>query len=119
MQLFETRPTAASRALQVWLVLIGKAHNRQTMTYGHLAELLGYERAGTLAQILGRLYHYCSQNGLPPLTALVVNQQTGLPGEGLPDIDLHAQREKVFTHQWYDQYPPTEDQLEEAYQNQK
>jgi hypothetical protein len=36
IQRFKTRPTKASRALQIWLVLIGMAHNRQTMTYGIL-----------------------------------------------------------------------------------
>ena len=31
---FDDNPTNAARALQIWLVLIGKAHNRQTITYG-------------------------------------------------------------------------------------
>ena len=29
-----------TRALQIWQILIGKAHNRQLMTYGQLANLL-------------------------------------------------------------------------------
>ena len=115
---FKASPTAASRALQIWLILIGKAHNRQTMTYEQLAELLGYGGAGTMAQLLGHVYHFCSQNELPPLTALVVNKKTGLPGQGLPATDLHAQRELVFRYRWYEMFPPTLEQLAQAYQDQ-
>ena len=38
--------TVYKRALQIWLVLIGKAHNRQTTTYGALARTLGYTSPG-------------------------------------------------------------------------
>ena len=31
-----------ARSLQVWQLLIGAAANRQTVTYGKLAELMGY-----------------------------------------------------------------------------
>ena len=71
---FKDQPSNASRALQIWQILIGKAHNRQTLTYGMLAQLLGFKRAGTLAHPLGHIMHYCQLNNLPPLTVLVVNQ---------------------------------------------
>jgi hypothetical protein len=115
LKYFKDEATRPARALQMWQILIGKAHNRQTITYGQLAELLGFHGAGTLAHMLGHLYYYCPQNSLPPLTVLVVNQDTGLPGEGFADADLHRSREQVFGYDWYGVWPPTVEALDAAY----
>jgi hypothetical protein len=112
---FDEQPTNASRALQIWLILIGAAHDRRTLTYGGLAKMLGFKGAGTLAHPLGHLMHYCRQNGLPPLTVLVVNQATGLPGEGLTETDLNADREAVFEFDWYALVPPAPEELGAVY----
>ena len=94
------------RAMQVWQILIAAAHERRTLTYGEVAGLLGVEGAGVLAQILGLIMTYCQQNGLPPLTVLVVNQDTGLPGSGLTTVeDLPKDREAVYRQDWYSRYP--------------
>ena len=93
---FKDQPSHASRALQIWQILVAKAHNRQTLTYGMLAQLLGFKGAGTLAHPLGHVMHYCLATNLPPLTALVVNQNTGIPGSGLVGDELHVAREAVF-----------------------
>jgi hypothetical protein len=37
---FSDEPTNASRALQIYLILIGAAHRRETMTYKALAALM-------------------------------------------------------------------------------
>ena len=111
---FDDNPTQATRALQIWQILIGKAHNRQTITYGQLAELLGFGGAGTLAQLLGPVLHYCRQQELPPLTVLVVSKDSGLPGDGVKDIDLNSTREEVFRFNWYGIWPPTTDELNAA-----
>jgi len=113
---FKEHATQSTRALQVWLILIGKASNRQMVTYGMLAKMLGYEGAGTLAHILGHIMHYCHENQLPPLTVLVVNQDTGLPGEGLVGADLNAGREAVFRFDWHSLVPPAPDELAAAYE---
>lgn len=43
---------------------------------------------------------------------LVVNQETGLPGDGLlSSDDLHAAREKVFNYEWFALVPPTVEEL--------
>jgi len=104
--------------LQIWLILVSKAHNRQTVTYGQLAQLLGFKGAGTLAHPLGHIMHYCIQNDVPPLTVLVVNQGTGLPGDGLVGAELNADREAVFEFNWFGLVPPTVEQLGEAYASQ-
>lgn len=98
--------TRSERAMQVWQILISSAHNRQTLTYGHLAQYLGFEGAGVFSQILNCIMCYCDAEGLPPLTCLVVNQITGLPGPGLTTIeDLPTDREAVYNHNWFSLYP--------------
>jgi putative restriction endonuclease len=112
---FSDEPILPLRALQIWQILISAAHNRQILTYGMLAGMLGYEGAGVLAQPLGHIMYYCQQNKLPPLTILVVNQDTGLPGEGLTGADLNADRESAFRYDWYSIIPPTPEEFREAY----
>jgi hypothetical protein len=116
-KIFDDYPSRPYRALQVWLILIGAAKNRQILTYGMVADMLGYDGAGTLAHTLGHIMFYCQQNELPPLTILVVNQDTGLPGEGLTGADLNADSEVVFNFDWYSIIPPTPDELKHAYDN--
>jgi hypothetical protein len=117
LQYFSEVRTNPYRALQLYQILIGLAYNRQTMTYGQLAEVVGFKGAGVFAAKLGHIMFWCDQEALPPLTVLIVNQETGLPGEGLttPE-DLHSQREEVFNHPWYDLVPPTVAELEAAFQ---
>ncbi|TIP82407.1 MAG: hypothetical protein E5X60_33640 [Mesorhizobium sp.] len=71
--------------------------------------------ATSRATQLGHIMHWCADNDLPPLTVLVVNAKTGLPGAGLWRIEnLHADREKVFGYSWYQLVPPTIEELNEA-----
>ena len=86
VKLFNDNSTHATRALQIWQILIAKASNRQTLTYGMLAQLLGFKGADVLAPILGHIMFYCQQNNLPPLTVIVVNQKTGLPTDWVLEI---------------------------------
>ena len=111
---FDDQATSATRASQIWQILVCKAHNRQTLTYGQLADLLGFGGALSPANILGRITYYCIQNSLPQLTVLVVNQDTGLPGKGLIKTDFNADREKVFRFNWFGVVPPTPDELATA-----
>ena len=68
-----------------------------------------------MAHMLGHVYFYCKQNGLPPLTVLVVNQDSGLPGEGVEWIEPDRCREQVFAFNWYGIWPPTPDEFKAAY----
>ena len=113
---FDEHPTRADRALQIWLILIGKAANRQTITYGMIADLLGYAGAGTLAGMLAPVMYYCRDSSLPPLTCIVVNQDTGLPGDGIgiDPAELNRVRESVYRYAWYGLVPPTVAELNAA-----
>lgn len=101
-----------ARAVQIYAILISAAHNRQTLTYGMVADLLDYKGAGVLDRQLGLIMNWCADNDLPPLTVLVVNSETGLPGEGLVRInELHSDRELVFNYSWFALVPPSIDEL--------
>ena len=66
---------------------------------------------------------YCLQyreEGMPMLPVLVVNQGTGLPGEGiLRHIDveaLNSEREWVYAYDWYMVIPPSLDDFAVVHQ---
>ena len=107
--------TKYQRALQIWSLLVCAARERRTYRYGGIADVLGIGGAGVIGQMLGPIMYYCQDNGLPPLTVLVVNKDTGLPGEGLTTLEeVNKDREKVFDHDWFSFPPPQVEELEDA-----
>ena len=95
-----------------WQVLVSCAANRQTITYSGLASAIGYLPGGERAvgRVLDSLFHYCTAQGLPDITVLVVRADTGRPGgghDGPPDTD--AERERVYAHAWFATAPPNLD----------
>ena len=107
-----------ARAVQAWQILISRAMNRQTITYEGLSRLMYQKRApGVLDKILGHIAYYCQDNELPPLTVIVVGKGRGTPGEDIP-IDpatSDSERERVYDYDWYNVYPPSEEELEQAF----
>lgn len=92
--------------------------NRQTITYEDLSKLMyGKPAAGVLAQVLGHVAFYCKDNRLPPLTALVIRERVGKPGDRIPidPASIDEEREKVYACDWFDVYPPSEEELAAAY----
>ncbi|WP_295438807.1 hypothetical protein [uncultured Thiodictyon sp.] len=99
--------TRQQRASQIWSLLICAARERKTYTYGDVATILGFGGAGVLSQILGCIMSYCADHRFPPLTVLIVNQDTGLPGEGLSTLEeVNQDREAVFRFNWFALEPP-------------
>jgi hypothetical protein len=108
-----------ARAVQAWIILVGAAMNRQTLTYEGLSVKM-YQRkaAGVMDKILGHVAFYCIEQGLPPLTSIVVGKGRGTPGQDIP-LDaaaLDGARERVYAYDWYDEYPPSAEQLAAAMQ---
>ncbi len=112
---FVDNPTISTRAVQIWQILVGRAHNRQTITYLELARLMHYRGGGILDRQLGHLYFYCEHNDLPVLSVLVVAKETGLPQGGVGDRDPNVERERVFGYDWFGMHPPTAEELAETY----
>lgn len=108
-----------TRALQIYQVLVGLAWNRQTISYGALStnQMGGYGSGGILDRPLGCIMGWCYENGLPPLTVLVVNDETGVPGQGLmtvPDGKWPVAQQRVFAFNWFAIMPPSLLELREA-----
>jgi hypothetical protein len=120
MNTFNPSSSQPARAVQAWQILVGKAMNRQTITYEDLSICMYNKKAqGVLAKILGHIAFYCNDNRLPGLTSIVVGKWRGTPGSEIP-IDLSRideYREKVFKYNWYNVCPPFEEELKSAFDN--
>jgi hypothetical protein len=104
----------SERAWQAWPLLTAAAANRQLLTYELLSKLTGMHTPG-LGDVLERIQSFCLLNNLPPLTAIVVNKNTGLPGRGfIAAIDAPRAFMQVFVHDWSATPCPSPDQLEDA-----
>lgn len=129
--------TAIQQAQQIWMILVSfvmdkiehldsqkTVRNRQLMlpaklTYGELALKLGYndKRAGHgLGYPLGILAVLCINSKLPAINAIVVNQETGMPGESvLYHGDLETEQRAIFKNKkWFAYRIPTPEELEAA-----
>jgi len=110
--------TRSERASQIWAVLAWAAKNRQSLTYGHIASLIGVPTAG-LGQLLEPIQSYCLIAKLPPLTILVVQQDSGLPGPGFTGAtasEFGKAQMEVFAFDWLKHGNPQPDTLEKAVQ---
>ena len=88
--------TKYQRSMQIWTLLVCAAYERKTYTYGEIVEILGMGGAGVMSQFLGPIMLYCEDSEYPPLTVLIVNQDTGLPGDGLTTIENVNRIENLF-----------------------
>jgi putative restriction endonuclease len=100
----KTRVDQYERASKAWPILTDCARNRQTTTYGQLAERMG-AHPRVCRFFLGLIQDYCFNYNLPPLQSLVVNKHTRLPGEGyIATARDYRQIERahntVFNYSW-------------------
>jgi len=83
-------------------VLAWAARHRQTITYQQLGQATGMHPAG-VGMILAPIQDYCLDRNLPPLTVLVVQKDTGLPGVGFTAaqaVQTASDQAKVFSFDW-------------------
>lgn len=105
---------AEERAAQIWSVLALAGRNRQVLTYGMVSKLIGVPTQG-LGGLLEPIQSYCLVHELPPLTILVVQEGTGLPGAGfIAAQDIPATQSQVFAHDWLGCGAPSPADLAEA-----
>ena len=50
---------------------------------------------------------FCRSNGLPDVTVLTVNKETGRPSKEESGVDVYRERENVYDQSWYALKPPT------------
>ena len=105
----------AERAQQLWSLLALAATSRQVLTYDMVARLTGVVRP-SIGDFLRPIQQYCAEQGLPPLTALIVSEQSGEPGEGFTGAAaVPAAQMRVFRHPWLESNAPSAEQFEAAY----
>jgi putative restriction endonuclease len=89
---------------RAWPILTRLAASEETITYGELARTLGIHwRSCSL--FLAVIQDFCLEEQLAPLTALVVQQSTGKPGEGFIAWDIDDAKtawQKVYGYHWND-----------------
>jgi putative restriction endonuclease len=99
-----------TRAMQVWLILIGQAHHHEPITYEDVGALIGLPAVG-LGPILNYIKSFCEKNQLPKLPVLVVRKDTGKPSTGFGNSNVEEQTKAVFNYNWYNIVPPTPEQF--------
>jgi hypothetical protein len=110
--------TRSERACQIWGILAWLARNRQSINYGQLSKLIRVPAAG-LGQLLEPIQSFCIIEKLPPLTILVVQKETGLPGSGFTGAkasEFAKAQTEVFEHDWLDYGNPQAERFEAAVQ---
>lgn len=108
--------TRSERACQIWALLAWAAKNRQSLTYSQVSSLIGVPRSG-VGRMLEPIQSYCILQGLPPLTLLVVQQESGLPGSGFSGAsagDLASAQMRVFGEDWLARGNPNPNAFESA-----
>lgn len=106
----------SERASQIWAVLALAASNRQSLTYGMLSRLIGVPAAG-MGKLLEPIQSYCILKELPPLTLLVVQKTSGLPGRGFVGAkaaDYARDQMRIFEFNWLAHGNPQPERLELA-----
>jgi putative restriction endonuclease len=68
-------------AFRAWPILCQRAAEGSVITYKELGELIGLHHR-QIGRVLGVIQDYCLEAQLSPLTILIVNKNTGQPGEG-------------------------------------
>jgi putative restriction endonuclease len=108
--------TREERAQQLWSILVLAARNRQVLIYDMVGKACGVP-AAALGDFLRPVQQYCTKNDLPPLTSIIVSQETGLPGGGclVAPQDLPRAHINVFAKEWLAVTAPTAQQFAAAY----
>ena len=104
------------QAQRIWVIIIAfvmrrRPGDRETMTYGDVAEAMGLDRrAGhTLGRQLGIIAQYCILNDLPALNAVVVTEK-GFPGDEVlvrEDRTIPEEQAAVLGQDWFALRVPT------------
>jgi hypothetical protein len=103
-----------AQAERIWEILTGFVmwSGRRTITYGELAEKMGYEtrHAGhTLGRPLELVGRACLETELPPLSVIVVTK-LGQPGDEVlirPGSTVEEDQAEVHETNWLEWQPPS------------
>ena len=109
---FGDDPSGSGRTVKAYLVLVGHAVRRETITYGALKRKID-ETPPNVRNHLKLIFDYCEKNKLPRLVTLVVLRKSGEPGDDYsgPTESIYVDREAVYAYDWLELVPPTINEL--------
>lgn len=87
---------------RIWEPLVDAAAHRRTLHYEDIKDRIPTS-AISVGRALGPIQSFCMDTLRPPLTAIVIGKQTGLPGNGFIAADLASLprvHEEVFDYPW-------------------
>ena len=132
MKRFGKGDTLPAQAQQIWLILAPYAVLKPTdvngdsvlkpglITYGDVVRWMGRPGAArVITRQLGIVGMYCRENDLPALNAIVVNKNTGMPGDDVvlaKSDDVTEEQKAVLEMDWFGLRPPTISQLRQVYE---
>ena len=90
-----------SRARQIWPYLVDAATKKEKITYKDLGQIVNvHPRALRFALLI--IKDKCSELLFPPITSLVINSQTRLPGRGnqIPEELLSQTLNEIYEFNW-------------------
>jgi hypothetical protein len=102
------------RAQQLWSILVLAARNRQVLTYELIAQACGVP-APSVGDFLRPIQQLCIERGLPPITSLIVNKNTGLPGDGFLAESVPLAQIQSFAWDWLAIQSPSAEDFANAY----
>ena len=108
--------TEPAWGLRAYLILMGCAADRQTVTYDDLARRINRGGPNILVRPLDLVTRWCQHHSLPAITSLVVEEATGLPAPGYSAVsedEISREQERVWEFDWYGIFPPTIEELAE------
>ena|SRR5690349_14873071 len=118
------------QAQQIWMILVAFVmHSKRnpkrpdTITYGEVAEAMGYPdaRAGhTIGRQLGIIAKFCVANDLPALNSVVVGQSSGTPGDEVllrPRKTVSQEQSAVMKADWFKLRIPTTGTLRQVWES--
>jgi hypothetical protein len=112
----QAQMTQPEQAVLIWPVLAFAARTQQVLSYSDLEGFTGIAAAG-LGKPLGLIHHYCERKKYPLLNLIVVQRDSGLPGEGVPGkgmtpTEILVEQSKVYVFDWSGRDKPRSDDFE-------
>jgi hypothetical protein len=101
--------TIYDRLTQLWSLLVESAHAQRVLTYDIIGQLIGVPEQA-IGCFLRPIQDYCQFNDLPPLTALILNEEAGPPALNETG-DEFEKRSRVYFFDWFSQKSPTPEDL--------
>jgi putative restriction endonuclease len=108
-QIRKQRPNPAA---QLWSILVLSARHQKLVSYKTIEHLTGITRA-FLGPFLGPIQKYCIDEGLPPLTVILVEEATGRPAYGFTATkNVLSAQNRVFVFDWFSKAVPSPEVFE-------